>query len=294
MADKSIRSQDVGSKELLKAPPPQLPAIPDPKELKELFDSNFEGVTPAFEVIKIPTGGNTSWTVPTEEGEEDSQKELVGVILDHYTVRAYWPGAFSGGNAPPTCSSLNGRQGSQPRIDGEFGDCATCKWAKFGTATKPDGTPGRGQACKLKHRVFLLPLGQSIFPYLIPLSVMSATKKYDGSFSTYVVKLTGRLKKLREIKSRIKLIKDTNADGLEYSKALFSEVAGNLTEEEKKMTTFLAEQLKSAMRSRPFETEEFMEEENKEPESPGEEVREADRQEAGDTLVQEKDPWDRK
>ena len=283
------------SKEVAKVAPPQLPAIPDPKELKEIFDSNFEGITPSFEIIKIPTGGGTFWTVPTEEGEEDSQKELVGVILDHYTVRAYWPGVFSGGNSPPACSSLNGRQGNQPRTDGEFGDCATCKWAQFGTATKPDGNSGRGQACKLKHRVFLLPIGQSIFPYLIPLSVMSATKKYDGSFSTYTVKLAGKLKKLREVKSRIKLTKDTNADGQEYSKAQFSEVPGGLTDEEKKMTAFLSEQLKSAMRSRPFETEEF-DEEVKEPETRGTEPQQESTGSA--PVVEEdgervKDPWEK-
>jgi len=286
------------TKEVAKVAPPQLPAIPDLKKLKEVFESNFEGITPSFEVIKIPTGGNLFWMVPTEEGE-DSQKELVGVILDHYTVRAFWLGAYSGGNSPPTCSSFDGRQGSLPRNqDGEFGECGShlkdsdphkCKWAKFGTAVKPDGSPGRGQACKLKHRVYLLPLGKSYFPYLIPLSVMSATKKYEGSISTYVVKLGGQLKKLCDVKTRVKLIGDTNSDGLDYSKAQFFEISGGLTKEEKEMTTFLGTQLKSAMRSRPFEAEEFDTEE-KGGQTRGTEQREAD----GGGRGGEKDSWDKK
>jgi hypothetical protein len=236
-----------------------LPALPDANTIREIFESNFEGVTPTFEVIKMPAGGATFWSVPAEEGE-DAEKELVGIVLDHYSVRAYWSAKIGpGSTVPPMCSSLDAKVGSLPRNnDGEFGDCATCKWAQFGTAKNDDGTPGRGQACQFKHRVFLLMPERGIFPYMVGLSATSASKKYEGSFSTYVVKLSSKLKKISDVKTKIKLKGDTNADNKPYALALFFQV-GDLNEEEKKMSMFLREKLKSAMRQKPFEMEEAAE-----------------------------------
>lgn len=234
-----------------------LPALPDPETLRNVFESNFEGITPSFEVIKIPPAGITNWEVPNEAGEADSVKELVGTILDHYSVRAYWdkPMGDGGGNTPPTCSSLNAKFGTLPRNEnGEFGECATCKWAQFGTAVK-DGQPKRGQACSLKHRVFLLMPDRGILPYMVTLATTSATKKYEGSISTFVVKLAGKLKKVTDVVTRIKLIKDRNADGIEYAKAQFF-VAGDLDAEDKKKIAFLKSSLGTLMRSKPFEMDE--------------------------------------
>lgn len=235
----------------------KLPALPDPDELREILAANFEGIKPSFEVVKIPTGGGLAWTVPTEGEEPDMVKELQGVILDHYATRVYWREKFGqgSGNQPPTCFSLDGKTGSLPRQSGEFGDCPTCKWSQFGTATKQDGTGGRGQACSLKHRVFLLVPERSIFPFMIPLSTMSSEKKYEGSFSTYAVKLGSRLKKLGDVVTKVKLAKDRNADGIEYAKAQFFYVA-DLSNEEKTKVASLKQMFASAMRARPIDVEE--------------------------------------
>ena len=48
------------SKEVVKVTP-QLPAIPDPKEMGEILKEGLEGITPNFPVIKIPTGGSLAW-----------------------------------------------------------------------------------------------------------------------------------------------------------------------------------------------------------------------------------------
>jgi hypothetical protein len=236
-----------------------LPALPDANTIREIFESNFEGITPSFEVVKMPAGGATFWSVPAEDGE-DAEKELVGIVLDHYSARAYWPAKIGpGSTVPPMCSSLDAKVGSLPRNkDGEFGDCATCKWAQFGTAKNDDGSPGRGQACQFKHRVFLLMPERGIFPYMVGLSATSASKKYEGSFSTYAVKLSSKLKRIGDVKTKIKLKGETNADNKPYALALFFQ-AGDLTEEEKKMSAFLREKLKSAMRQKPFDMEEAAE-----------------------------------
>lgn len=242
MVDFSKKTKE-GNKEVTVVEHP-LPAVPDPAALKEIFDANFEGITPSFEPIKIPSGGGLAWEIPTEEGDPEVAKELIGAILDHYPARAYWPEdpEESGGGAPPECSSLDAITGTK------YGKCSECQFSQWGTGKKE-----RGQACKKMHRVFfLLADHDSIFPFLVSLPPTSAEGKYDGSFSTYTVKLGGRLKKVYDVKTRIKLIKDKNKDGQEFSKAQFFS-AGNLTVEEKNLVDSLRASLKSAMRARPIE-----------------------------------------
>lgn len=243
-----------------------LPALPDPNTLREIFETNFEGVTPSFPVIKMPTGGMTVWAVPTDEGEPDIEKELVGVVLDHYGVRTYWEGAYTSGKTPPKCFSTDLKHGSLPRNEnGEFGECGThlddtdprkCKWARFGTKIKQNGNAGRGQACSVRKRVFLLMPDRSIFPFMVALSVTSATKTFDGSFSTYTVKLGGKLKKITDVTTKIKLILGgEDEDGNKYSVAAFYFVS-DLNEEEKKKVDSLRTMFKPAMRNRPIEADE--------------------------------------
>jgi hypothetical protein len=248
------------SKELAKKDEglPPLATLPNPAELKEMLEENLGGLEPSFETIHMPTGGMTAWSIPTEGDDPEISKELVGIVLHHYSVRAYWEKRFGqdGSGGPPTCASLDCRNGSLPRNQaGEFGDCDSCKWAQFGTATKQDGTPGRGQACSLKHRVFFLMPERSFFPFLIPLSTTSTTKKYEGSISTYGIKLAGRGKKLAHVRTKIKLIEDRNADGIKYAKAQFFFVS-DLSNDEKSQIDGIRQTLDSAMRNKPVDVDE--------------------------------------
>jgi hypothetical protein len=225
-----------------------LPALPPADQLKEIFEANFEGIVPTFAAIKIPSGGAPVWMVPTDDGEPEAVKEIEGVIIDHYKCRAYWPSEFGGGNVPPECSSLDGKTGYK------FGECAKCPHSQWGS-----GKAERGQACKSMHRVFVLRTGSdSIFPMFIPLPPTSAEGKYPGSLSTYAVALGGKLKKIHEVRTRIKLIQDKNRDGIAYSKAQFF-VAGDLSEAEKNQVAALRDVLRPAMRSKPFEVDEAVE-----------------------------------
>lgn len=249
-----------------------LPTLPSPEVLQEVFEKNFEGITPAFEVIKIPTGGGLAWTVPGEE-EPEVQKELVGVILDHYPTRAYWQEEYSGGSSPPFCSSMDARKGLKERteINGQpaFGECKTCQFSQFGT-----GKDGRGQACKFKHRVFiLLKDKESIFPYLIPLPGTSAPEKggYEGSLPTYFTKQAGKVRQYDQIVSKARLIgasartyevekdgKKKTVGGEQFAKVQFFFV-DLLSEQDRKTVAFLKEQLGPAMRQKPFQMEEYEE-----------------------------------
>ena len=42
-----------------------------------------------FDIIKSPSGGSTSFTIPTLSGET-MEKSITGIILDYTTPRAYW------------------------------------------------------------------------------------------------------------------------------------------------------------------------------------------------------------
>lgn len=225
----------------------QLPSLPKKEEMQEIFDANFEGIQPAFEVINVPPGGALQWTIPTlEEDEPSTKKEIIGTILDHYACRAYWPDEYGSGGVPPDCASLDAIMGSK------YGKCFDCKYSQWGTGKKD-----RGQACKKMHRIFiLLAGGESIFPYLISLPPTSAEGKYEGSLPTYAVKLTGKLKKIHGVQTKIKLFQDTNKEGIKYSKAQFF-YAGDLGEDDKKTAAFLRERLKGAMRQKPFEAGEY-------------------------------------
>jgi hypothetical protein len=225
-----------------------LPAIPEPAELKEIFDNNLDGVTFSFETVKVPSAGGIAFNIVDDDGNQDSAKEIAGVVLDHYPTRAYWPERFGGGNSPPYCSSLDAKVGSLERNDrGEFGTCHDCKFSQFGSADD-----GRSQACKFMHRVFILRAGsESIFPVMLSLPP-SSTGKYDGSFSTYAIKLSGRMKKISDVISKVKLITDKSKDGITYSKVVFY-YEGDVPPEERTKIEFLRANLKSAMRQRPMD-----------------------------------------
>jgi len=258
------------------------------------------GARPTFETIKIPTGGGLAWTIPGEE-EEDVAREVVGVILDQYRTRVYWPGDFTSGGTPPECSSMDARTGFK------YGECAKCEFSQWGT-----GRDGRGQACKLIHRVYVLLAGRkSIFPYLIPFPPTSSPEKsgfYEGCLPTYITKVVGRLKKLSTVWTRFKLLpesakiyevvkdgKKTNVGGEKFSKVQCF-MGGDLTDTEKKTATFLKEKLRSAMREKSFESAEYDTGGNGE-ETRGTEHREADRGErVEDDLPTDSrgpDPWDK-
>jgi len=227
---------------------PALPMLPNLGELQDVFESNFEGITPAFESIHIPTGGIAVWSVPGDGDEPDIEKEIQGVILDHYGVRVYWEQKYGGSGAggPPDCSSIDGKTGNK------FGACASCDFAKFGTATQADGTPGKGQACRMIHRVYIWMAGrEGIFPYLLPLPPSSGQSKYDGSFQTYAIKLAGKMKKLQDVRTKVKLVAQ-DMNGVKVARAHFFYVA-DLTPGEKAQAAFLREQLRPAMRTKPME-----------------------------------------
>jgi hypothetical protein len=167
--------------------------------------------------IRIPAGGGLHWSI---QGlyEDESVKELNGVVIYRTTPRAYWPEKFGGVGVPPECTSPDG-------VNGTFGPCATCKYGQWGSAVNAKGEPAKGQACKQMEHVFAyLPEG-----YLPSLIVLPPTSILP--FEKYCNRLTSHGLLLHSVLTRFELEAVKNADGITYSR-LRPSLFGKLSEEQ--------------------------------------------------------------
>lgn len=190
----------------------------------------------SFDRVKIPAGGGTAFELPGEtEDDTESATEIVGVILDHNPVNAYWANKFAGGNEHPDCSSNDGRQGIV-RATGEIRNCEKCPYNQF-------GSDGEGKACKNVHRLFILREDNPVPVILsLPPTSLRAMRDYIGKKVL--------LKGLRcwQVLTRITLKKDKNKAGILYSKAVFSFV-GELTPEQQKQTEAMREMVRATSKT---------------------------------------------
>lgn len=181
--------------------------------------------------VTVPTGGGLSWTVTHIEGETTT-KTLTGLILDQALMRNLYERSFeeTGGLEPALCTSLDSITGMlNPEAlgdGGEFpariatigrpsGDCRTCPLARYGTRTKSDGQPGRGQLCRQTRKLLFLPTG-STMPLMvnIPPTGLKAAKQY-------LVGLQSVGLEYWQAVTLLELKKDTNRDGIKFSRVQF-------------------------------------------------------------------------
>lgn len=246
MENTALTMKDNGQALALTEPTFNLPALTYPEEIAEAIEANLEGLTPRFDRVKIPSGGGLAFELPGEDGPEVA-KEIIGVILDHYPVNAYWKEKFSGANNPPDCSALDGKTG----IGNPGGKCKTCPLNQFGSGIDPTtGEKTKGKACKNLHRIYIIRENE-VFPLLLALPPTSL-----GNFSQYMMRLLNKRLKSYGVVTKIRLEKDKNAKGIEYSKAVFSKVA-ELTPEETRAIKAYAEQLRGAMRDVEIEARDY-------------------------------------
>jgi len=173
--------------------------------LKEMINENLgeEGLSISdLERVIVPAGGSTVWSIPTADGDENSEV-FDAVIVHHQTQRTYWEDPNSSG-APPDCFSPDAKIGNV------YGNCSTCQFAQYGSAENKSA-----QACKLKRVLFLL-RPDSILP--VVLNVPPASLK---DIKKYLVKLIGVNKKTFDVVTRMTLTKEKNAQGQVFSKAHF-------------------------------------------------------------------------
>lgn len=208
-------------------------------ELAEAIAEEMDGLGAIpFEKVKIPSGGGLAFELPGEtEDEPVMATELVGVILDHHPVNAYWAEKYSGGNEPPDCSSYDGKQGVE-RETGEIHDCSKCPHNQFGS----DGT---GKACKNIHRCYILQEGS---PVPLILALPPTSLKYLRDYIGKKILLKGM--RCWDAVTKITLKKDKSADNITYSRAAFAFVKA-LDRDQRAEAKAMAETIKATTRSLP-------------------------------------------
>ena len=167
-----------------------------------------------FDIVKSPSGGATVFEVPGLTGN-DAAKELVGIVLDYTTPRAYWDTPDPVEGTPPVCLSQN----SIISEDGKA--CTLCPFNSFGSK---DGE-SNAKACKESVLLFLL-RPNNIIPLLVRVPVTSKPR-----FLKYSTRLLSSLSPISSVVTKITLEKATSKQGKPY--ALFNfEAMGTLSPEE--------------------------------------------------------------
>jgi len=189
-----------------------LPALND---VGQALSEELDGLQLTFDRVKIPSGGGVAFEVPGDDPDSpDSVKELIGVIVDHHPVNAYWAVKYDGANNPPDCSSMDGRAG----VGDPGGTCKACPFNQF-------GSDGNGKACKNMHRVYILRENDT-FPLLLTLPPTSLK-----NLSDYLGKrIVGKGLRSYGVKTKVTLKKVANSTGINYSQAVFA-VAEHLGQE---------------------------------------------------------------
>lgn len=183
------------------------------KELVAMLQNNLGTQIGPYDLdrVKVPSGGGTTWEVPSLEGIKKSEV-LEGIILHIKDVRSYWAKSFGGGNQPPDCSSTDMTHG----VGKPGGDCLKCPMAQFGSAIGQDGKPGKGQACK-HVRLMLFLRQDDLIPLLVavPPSSVKGAKKYS-------LRLVGAGYPYQGVVTQLRLTKTKNATGIEYGQIDFA------------------------------------------------------------------------
>lgn len=185
-----------------------------------------------LERIKMPTGGNLSWSIPDPDAPDGirDEREIHCIILYWKDSRQYWPdeqGTVE--NTPPECQSDDGKIG----YGTPGGICANCHFSQFGTGR--NGT-SQSQACKLTRNLFIVmsgdrwPLGLSIPP-----GSLKAVRAYFRQLLRYG-------KSFNQVETIISLEKVQNANKQTYSRAVFRK-GRNLTTKERECVKQFAQGL---------------------------------------------------
>ena len=157
-----------------------------------------------FDVVKAPSGGITSFSVPGLSGDE-MEKELTGIILDYTTPRAYWDTPDPVEGTPPNCWSKDSV------ISHEGKPCSQCPFNDFGSK---NGGETNAKACKESVAIYLL-RPHSIMPIILRVPVSSKLL-----FLKYATRLVGNMMPLSSVVTKITLEKAVSKTGQPY--ALYS------------------------------------------------------------------------
>lgn len=224
------------------------------EEVAAMINDDLEGELGEFDIdrIKIPSGGNMAFSVPSLDGTPDFLKEIQGVIIYKKSVRAYWEKSLDdGGASAPDCSSNNNVFG----VGAPGGTCKKCPFAQFGSAVNKDGSVGKGQACKLMMLVFIL-CEDGFLPKIVvcpPTSVAPMRK--------YFVRLLDKGIRTTSVITNLSLVEDKNDKQIKYSK-ISPSIVGKLNEETLEKVSSYAATMKSVLETEGLGKEDYSDDES--------------------------------
>lgn len=191
----------------------------------EMEDLDSEGGFDCLR-IKVPSSGGLAYEVSTEDDSVDYLKEMECVIVYTHKTNQLWSGSYGGSpDNTPICSSLDGKTGVNVAT-GKVCSCASCPNNKYGSYIGPDGTRGRGKACKNSMRVYLLLSGSSqLYMLTIPPTSMRDVDKTIKKMIMSGTPYTGAV-------VRFTLERAANSAGVTYSKVKLVKI-GTLTAEQR-------------------------------------------------------------
>lgn len=172
------------------------------------FAEEMDGLNFSFDRVKIPSGGGLAFKIPNPDNPEKPkvEAEIIGIIVDHHPVNAYWKASYTGESNAPDCASMDARAGQG--VPG--GPCKTCPMNQY------DDSTGK-KLCKNMHRVYLQREGEGL-PLLLTLPPTSLRP-----FADWLAKaVVSRGLRSTHVKVRIGLSTDKSKGGIEFSKATFS------------------------------------------------------------------------
>jgi hypothetical protein len=184
-----------------------------------------------FDVIKSPSGGSIAFTVPSLSGDE-VEKELVGIILNYNTPRAYWDTPDPVEGTPPVCFSKNSI------VSSEGDRCSICRFNDYGSK---DGE-SNAKACKEFVEIFLL-RPDSIMPVIVRVPVSSKL-----IFQRFMTRLISKMIPTYGVVTKITLTKAVSRAGQPFATFCF-EVVNHLSPEETAQAKLYGQGFKAVMQA---------------------------------------------
>lgn len=196
--------------------------------------------------IGVPAGGATVFSFETLEGDETVKELDVIVAGIKGNEKVWWRDEYTGGGAPPDCSSHDGITGygnnsKDPEAEPAQHQCSTCAWNQWESSR--NGGPGKDCA-DIAMVVFFRK--DSFLPDMMVIPPSSLKKLRE-----YSMKLMQAGKNIRNVVTKLTLETAQSHSGIKYSQLKLAYVA-DLDEGARETMKSVGETIMQSFKSSPM------------------------------------------